>query len=287
MRKKFLSLCLLILTTYSYGQTSIWKVSNEQYELYLGGSVHLLREADYPIPQEYDQAIKDSEIFVFETDIAALENPHNGQKMMQKAMLEGDKTLKTVLSEDTFLALEKEVTKMGLPMANLLKFKPGMLITTMTALKVQAMGAMKPGVDKYVFEKVLENESKTDFLETVDEQIDLITQMGEGNEDEYVRYSLEEMVDFESSLNKMIGYWKTGNIKEFETVLTEFKTKFPQTYTSLLVTRNNNWMEDIEAYLKNPEKEFVVVGALHLFGEEGLLNQLKAKGYQISRFQLN
>ena len=47
---------------------------------------------------------------------------------------------------------------------------------------------------------------------------------------------------------------------------------------------NNAWMPQIEALFKTKKPTFVLVGILHLVGDDGLLNQLSAKGYQIERF---
>jgi uncharacterized protein YbaP (TraB family) len=50
----------------------------------------------------------------------------------------------------------------------------------------------------------------------------------------------------------------------------------------LIVTdRNNKWMQKIEAMFATPEKEMVLVGSLHLVGDDGLLKQLRKKGYKI------
>ena len=42
-------------------------------------------------------------------------------------------------------------------------------------------------------------------------------------------------------------------------------------------------MSHLEDYLKTPEVEFVIVGAAHLVGSEGVLNKLKQKGFKVSQ----
>jgi uncharacterized protein YbaP (TraB family) len=39
----------------------------------------------------------------------------------------------------------------------------------------------------------------------------------------------------------------------------------------------------IEAYLKTPQSEFILVGAGHLGGAEGVLAALRKKGYQVQK----
>ena len=47
--------------------------------------------------------------------------------------------------------------------------------------------------------------------------------------------------------------------------------------------RNRNWIPRIEAYMRDPKAYFVVVGAAHLGGPNGLLAMLKVRGYTIEQ----
>ncbi|PYR32174.1 MAG: TraB/GumN family protein, partial [Acidobacteria bacterium] len=57
----------------------------------------------------------------------------------------------------------------------------------------------------------------------------------------------------------------------------------PQMYQRLLVERNRNWLPKLEALFTRRGHAFVVVGAAHLVGPEGLLAMLKAKGYSVEQ----
>ena len=112
-----------------FSQTSIWKVSKNGNELYLGGSVHILRPGDFPLPVEYDSAFENAEKIVFEADIAKIENPETGQLIMSKGMLEESRTLKEVLSEEVYNELEKAASQLSLPLDNMARLKPSMIFT--------------------------------------------------------------------------------------------------------------------------------------------------------------
>ena len=51
------------------------------------------------------------------------------------------------------------------------------------------------------------------------------------------------------------------------------------------VERNNAWLPKVEARLKESKADdtLVVVGTLHLLGEDGLVEKLRAKGYAVER----
>ncbi len=54
--------------------------------------------------------------------------------------------------------------------------------------------------------------------------------------------------------------------------------------SSIVVERNRNWLPRIEQMLADPDKDYLVVtGALHMIGPQGLVELLRARGYQITR----
>ncbi|HWS78966.1 MAG TPA: TraB/GumN family protein, partial [Thermomonas sp.] len=61
--------------------------------------------------------------------------------------------------------------------------------------------------------------------------------------------------------------------------------KTPESYRLLDVDRNNAWLPKIEARLKESRADdtLVVVGSLHLLGDDGLVEMLRAKGYAVER----
>jgi uncharacterized protein YbaP (TraB family) len=59
------------------------------------------------------------------------------------------------------------------------------------------------------------------------------------------------------------------------------RAETPDLYDSLLRQRNLKWIPQIERMLRDADKEFVLVGAAHLVGEDGLLQLLQAKGYGV------
>jgi len=58
---------------------------------------------------------------------------------------------------------------------------------------------------------------------------------------------------------------------------------FPTMTERLSGQRNRNWIPKIESYLDSGQTYFVVVGAAHMVGPEGLLALLKARGYKIEQ----
>ena len=47
-----------------------------------------------------------------------------------------------------------------------------------------------------------------------------------------------------------------------------------------------NWIPHFEDYLKTPQVEFVIVGAAHLYGQDGVLQLMKDRGYKVQPLRL-
>jgi len=99
--------------------------------------------------------------------------------------------------------------------------------------------------------------------------------------------TIKDMNQMHSIMNILKTAWLHGNEDKLKKAgLDEMIRDYPETYQSLLVKRNNNWMLHIEHMLNNKVIELVLVGALHLVGQDGLLQQLRNKGYNVEKFKL-
>lgn len=277
---------LFIIIACSTAQTSVWKISGNGNTLYIGGTIHILRPQDYPLPVEFDSAYAKSEVMVFEADVEELEDPEVAKILLQKAMFKDERTLQSVLSKDVYDRLEEESSKLNIPLTNLNTFKPSLVILTLAVMKMQQLGISAEGVDKHYFSKAKADNKDLLFFETAEEQIDMLVNMGEGNEDEFVSYSLKDFENMEELLSELISTWRDGTAKVMLSDLDEMKQDFPDIYQTLLVDRNNEWIPRIETFLEDETVEYILVGAMHLHGPDGIFKRLMDKGFLIEHLKL-
>jgi len=267
-------------------QSAVWVASNGAEKVYLGGTVHLLRPSDYPLPEPFEKAYQDSSALYFETDIAGMSDFAVQARMMQELLYSDGRTLQSVLDAPTYAALAAHVSSTGLPMQMMERFKPGMLISTLQVIEFQKMGFTPQGVDAYFNARALGDGKQVGELESIDEQIGFIANMGEGNENEFILSSLDDMEEIEAVMEQMIGAWRRGDNDTLESLfVADMKEEYPALYEALLVRRNHAWIEIIETMFQAEGTEFVLVGAAHLVGDDGLLSLLEGKGYEISRVE--
>lgn len=273
-----------LLSGVSVAETSVWRVSDGNNLVYLGGTVHLLRPGDYPLPEEYEQAYQGSSELYFETDISSMSDLSVQAQMLQQLTYSDGRTLKTVLSEDAYTTLEDYTATIGMPLMMLEQFKPGMIISTLQVLEFQRIGFTPQGVDAFFNTRALGDAKDIGALETIEEQIGFLAAMGEGNESEFILLSLEDLENTNASMEEMITAWRNGDERALQKLFVDdMQQRAPGLFDSLISQRNLRWMPQIEAMFEDPDTEFVLVGAAHLIGGEGLVQLLQSKGYEVSQ----
>ena len=281
-----LSLLLLIFAFSAQAEAPLWKIENGGKHLFIGGTIHLLTPSDYPLPAAFEVAYKQSAKVVLETDMQKLQSPEFQATMMRRLSYSDGASLQQVLNKNTYQALEQFFSTRGIPMASIIGFKPGMVATMMTMVELQRLGLAGIGVDAYYNTKSISDGKNLGQLESVESQLDFIANMGVGQEDAMLAYSLEDIEKLPALMQSMKDAWRQGDMEKLKEIgITPFKNEFPAIYKALLVDRNNAWMPKIEAMLNTAEVELILVGALHLAGADGLLSQLSSRGYKLRKLQ--
>ncbi len=283
---RLLLLTMISIFSVTSQAASIWKVSKGKEQLLIGGTIHILSKDDFPLPKEYDKAFNQAQMLVFETDMAALEDPAFQQLMLQKLMLKDGTKLSDTLTPATYNKLKTWVEGAGLSMAMLDGFKPQMATLTVTMLAMKKMGMTEEGVDAVYYRKASESKKRLGQLETAEQQANFLARMGKGKEDEMILSTLQEMESLPHDVQKMRSSWREGDLQGmYDILLKPMVEEFPALYQMILVDRNNAWMPQLEKMAKTPTLEFVLVGGLHLVGKDGVLAQFKRKGYTVEKFK--
>jgi len=281
MKYTILATFFLLKVFVLFSQSSVWEVEKDGAKIYIGGTIHILREQDYPLPEQFQTAFNHSEILVTELDLNEMTSPANMEKLMKVMMYDDERTLKTVLNENVYSDLDSVCKQFGMNLLMMDKFKPSMVIMTLTFQALNKIGVKSEGVETYFSNKAIADKKSFLFLETFDEQLSFIENMGKENDDEFVRYSIRDLEEQLAGFNDMIDEWKAGKSELMLTQLLKFEQDYPEIYKTLLVNRNTNWILLLESYFETPEVKFVLFGAMHLYGSSGILQQLQSRGYNI------
>ena len=273
-----------VLSIHTTAQTHAfaWKATKGQGTVYLVGSVHMLTSDFYPLPPSLDAGLKDSDLLVEEANLAEMLSPNMQFSMLSRGMLPAGQTLDKVLSPGTLALLNKHAGTLGMPIEALKLFKPWMLAMTIEAMEWQKAGFdAELGLDKHFFDRAQVDNKSIQGLETTDFQISLFDNMTMDQQDRFLAETLKGVATETASVGKLAAFWKAGDLAGIERLVLADVKEDPVVYDRLLVARNRAWLPKIEALFSRPRHAFVVVGAAHLVGPDGLLAMLKAKGYQL------
>ncbi len=281
---------LLLATVFSaapvLAETSVWKVSKGDDYIYIGGTVHLLPESAFPLPAEFDAAYTATDTLVLETKMPAPDDTEM-QVALLKAMSYSDgRSLSKVLSPEVYQQLTDYFAPYGVQLPQLDGYKPGFVILQMLALEMMKAQMAGEGVDSYFDKRAKADGKALAYLETVESQINLLANMGEGYEDAFIKMNLEQFVDFKSYFSAMIAAWRAGDMAELSQLVVEPARQLdPVLYQALFVQRNQAWLPQIEQMFGNDSKELVLVGGGHLAGDDSVLTLLQQAGYQVKQLQ--
>jgi uncharacterized protein len=262
----------------------LWTVRSGANVLYLAGSVHALSADAYPLPAVFERAFEASGTLVEELNLAEAESLSAAPMLLAKGMYTDGRTFDTVVSKETAALVAERFKQTGLPMEMFRPMKPWMVMLMLTALEAQKAGLEASlGLDKYFYDKANAAKKPVVGLETAEFQIDRFDKMPDAMQEQMLRSTLTEMDAQGVELKGMIAAWKRGDTAALEkTVRTSFAA-YPAAYTSLIVERNRNWMPELEKCFSRPKPCFVVVGAAHMVGPDGLIALLRQKGYKIEQ----
>ena len=265
--------------------SSVWKISKNKQHLFIGGTIHILSADDYPLPCEFDAAYSVSDKVFFETDISPDKLAKASIDMLTKGTYPVGETIANHLSEPTAKQLKSYIASLGMPAEQFMSFKPGILMSITAIAELSKIGIKAEGVDQFLFNRAKQDNKPTDYFEEISEQIDFLVNLGVGNEENFIKYSLENSKNLESQFVQMRENWRNGELEQLANIskVDELREKFPKVFSTLLTNRNQQWLKRIDSLIESAEIEYILVGALHLTEEEGLLAKLEAKGYQITQ----
>ncbi len=266
-------------------KSPVWKVSKGGNTVFIGGTIHLLSPSDFPLPEAFRNSLNKSDNVVFETDIESVNSPQEQLKFLPILMYQDGSTIRSKVSQDTFKKLETYAKESGMPLAMLERFTPAGLNVTLTVLELQKLGIVgTSGVESVMSQAAKESNKPIAWLESIDQQLQMLAKMNQLDANKVVNLTLRDIQTLAEDWPKLLQAWRSGNMGALESMaITKMKSETPALYQFLLVDRNQNWVQQINQLIVSPEVEFIMVGALHLAGQDSVLTLLRSQGYTITQ----
>jgi uncharacterized protein YbaP (TraB family) len=279
---------LLLLLAWSAGGRSLeaqeksllWKVSQDGKSIFLLGSIHYLREENYPLNQAILDTFDASKRLVLEIDLNQTSPGAAQRVVLEKAIYRDGSTLAQNISEETYQLTSKRASELGIDMKALQPMKPWFVALTMLSAKLQQMGLNpKLGVDHHLAERAKRNGKPTTGLETLEFQLGMFDQLAKREQESMLRETGDAVERIEKNINGIVESWLKGDGDRLATLMLAGMRAYPELYRKVIVERNQRWLEEITQLVRQGGDALVVVGAAHLVGKDGVVAMLKARGF--------
>lgn len=263
-----------------------WKVEKDGSELYLLGSIHVGKDFLYPMRPDINAVFAKSDHLVVEVNIDAPMSQQELDKLKNISQYTDNTTLADHIDADTYEKLRQIFKENGLPESAYSSLKAWRVYGQLTGLKMIYDGYENGlGIDRYFLQKAKVTEKSILELETHNSQFSMLNNFSDELLASLLKQTVESFYQPDNYLESMMHAWIDGD----DNFLLEDVVKMmavPEFYKGVIQDRNVKMIEKIERYLEDENKAtyFVVVGAGHMLGQDGIVTKLKEKGYTVTRW---
>ncbi|MFM5507507.1 TraB/GumN family protein [Aeromonas rivipollensis] len=280
--RTLLSLLLwLLLPLNAMADPAFYRISKGNEQHWLLGSIHAGKPSLYPLPDPVERAWQQSRALVMEVDMTHISQAQ-WQEMGAITRLVDGKTLKDHLPMDLYRRTLIAAGQNGLTESMLAPLRPWFAAITLTQAALERTGYRGEfGVDQHFARRANDGGKPIVGLETLLEQLGYLASVGD-NQTLMLESTLDELPELKTGFDGVMKAWQEGdqatliNLLKEEMAPPKLQAWLEQT---LLAERNRNW---VKKWPDLPNESFIVVGALHLYGEQGLLALLEQQGWRIT-----
>jgi hypothetical protein len=138
------------------------------------------------------------------------------------------------------------------------------------------------GIEGFLQRRARANGKSISGLETFQEHLTIISGLTDRQAEAVILITFIPQADPKEEGARLLAAWRRGDVDSLTSLSRTQYAEFPAFGRRILDDRNRNWVPKIEQNLASGHAYFVVVGAAHLGGPNGLLALLKARGYQVA-----
>ncbi|MFQ2253065.1 TraB/GumN family protein [Aeromonas hydrophila] len=273
-------LCLLLPLS-AFADPAFYKVSKGDQQHWLLGSIHAGKPSLYPLPDPIERAWLQSRALVLEVDLTHI-SQQQWQEMGAITRLVDGKTLKEHVPLDLYRRTIIAAGQNGLTENILAPLRPWFAAITLTQAALERTNFSSAlGVDQHFAKQAGDSGKPIIGFETLLEQLGYLASVGD-NQTLMLESTLDELPELERGFREVMKAWEEGdeatliNLLKSEMAPPKLQAWLEQT---LLAERNHNWLKKWSTL---PNESFIVVGALHLYGDQGLLALLEQQGWRIT-----
>ena len=272
-----------LLAATAAAQPLVWRVQGAGATHYIAGSVHALRDSDYPLPVAYANAYAATAQLVLEVDISETDGGRARQAALAAGKLPRGRTLCKALGERDCAAAEKLAKTAGLSLRPVARYEPWLAALTLTAEGLREHGLDAAlGVDRHLVERARADQRTVLGLETAADQFSAFDGLPPALQKRLLLDSLAQLPTLPTELEAIVTAWRDGDVAALARQQDGIGAA-PELHRALFAERHARWQPQLERVLASTTPTLVVVGAQHLVGPDSLLLALERAGFALVR----
>jgi uncharacterized protein YbaP (TraB family) len=276
------------------GKVFLWRAESPtrpDISLYLLGSIHVGKEDLYPLDPAVESAFTRSETLAVEADIDAVKRTELMGAINEIAVLPAGETLKHKVSPQTWDKLLAYLGEEGMSPLAFSRLRPWWAAMTIAMQRVLASGEVTAslGIDRHFLDRAAAKGKAVVEVESVEQQLRVMSSMPDDAQEHMLVETLEEGANPLEIMDEVEGIfeaWLAGDAAAMQQISLPDEDD-PEAewviHEYIGVRRNRAMVERIEELLETHSSLFVVVGAAHLVGEQGLVALFEQRGYILTQ----
>ncbi|HYD74109.1 MAG TPA: TraB/GumN family protein [Candidatus Binatia bacterium] len=264
---------------------ALYVVRDPDSTMYLYGTVHVRPRGTDWGDEDVRSALASAEEIWTEIEISPQADAQAQALATQLGQAPADKPLSSWLTAQENERLNGLTQRLGIPRAYLESMQPWMAGLTLSLMPIMQAGYdPMSGVDRAIDAYGDANRKTMRSFETIEQQLGFFAGLSDETQREFLREAIEEAEQGPAMIGEMTSAWERGDLDTLERVVVDdTRREYPDVYEALFLRRNNAWMDVLVREMQGSGVDFVAVGAGHLLGEDGLVEQFRARGYAVER----
>ncbi|BFM16404.1 TraB/GumN family protein [Maricurvus nonylphenolicus] len=282
---------VVIVSSFTQADPLLWRVSDSanQRSVYLFGSIHFGQSSMYPLPDNVMSRYQDAESLVVEVDLLASQSDEMSALLSKYGHNNNGEKLSSLLEGDDWLRFQDICQRQGISAERFQHLQPWLAAIQLTAIQMRASGYSEAyGVDRYF----LGLAKREDFLkpivelESLQSQLSIFAGLSQQEQVLFLRQTLDEYESGGDYLRQIAEAWEQGDKVQLEKLIIGAFSDADAAqamYEVIFAERNRRMLASVTELLKVGREAFVVVGVGHMIGQDGLVKQLRALGFQVEQ----
>jgi uncharacterized protein YbaP (TraB family) len=252
------------------------------------GTLHVGVASDYPPDRATQQRLSSVDVIVLEADLSQARRTEAALRA-RALYAPGEPGLDARIDAELKAQTQRVLAQVGFPAEGAWRMKPWMLGSTLVILQAAKLGySPADSTEAYLMSLAGSAGKPIVELEGVEAQFDLLDAPAWPEQVDFLRQAVHSIVngEAEQELRALVAAWRSSDALAMQEYLQRVSNSPDPVeraqFARLITARNASMAEKIDRLLQDGRFYLIAVGTLHYFGEKGLVEALRARGYAVA-----